>query len=669
MDKEKFSRPSSLLFWILWHCLATIIITLIPSLFRFGVPVWALGEVHLMVLVGLAISYFASVFVLTLKTRRGTRIRLSDLISTISSVFGSFFLLLLVTGSSYSRSVLLSSLVLTAIFILLSVSLKPSFRTPALFIVAATIVLAPFGGSITEGIYTAALLRPEVETRLIPTTFYNLKAIFYRNYFDSKIPGGGLSTLGDGYLLATGEGALHYVSWNGDNDSLTVGPLLSHVPLNRDDFVSDVGGAVSLLPPELGDSSGSDVEKSVRTDWFRVADILVQDLGDAFRLFVVHHYWKSEQHCFVVRVSVTEANYGTVMVAETPLEWQTLYETEPCLSLKKKGHPFAGLQIGGRLVLLDDHRLLLSVGDHEFDGLNSVEVLPQDKKVAYGKTVLIDLETGASEIYSIGHRNSQGLYRTPLGAIWLTEHGPKGGDELNLIVKGANYGWPLVTYGTNYYSLVWPLSVNQGRHQGFETPMYAWLPSIGISNLVGVEKQLFKLWQNDLLVSSMTARRLWRVRVRKQHVVYVESIKIDERIRDIIEDNEGRIVLWTDQGSIVFIEPVVEKETHAEEDNTNINLQGELLFANCRGCHEVENGTAHGIGPDLWGVAGRRIATARDYRYSEALKSVPGTWSEERLDAFLANPQSFAPGTSMQLEGLSDPTSRARLVEYLKRLK
>jgi len=136
-----------------------------------------------------------------------------------------------------------------------------------------------------------------------------------------------------------------------------------------------------------------------------------------------------------------------------------------------------------------------------------------------------------------------------------------------------------------------------------------------------------------------------------------------------MEDNEGRIVLWTDQGSIVFIEPTVEMETHAEEGNTYINLRGELLFANCRGCHEVENGTAHGIGPDLWGIVGRRIATARDYRYSEALKAIPGTWSEERLDAFLADPQSFAPGTSMQSEGLSDPTSRAKLIEHLKRLK
>ena len=646
MGITKFSRPPSLFFWIVWHSLAAIIIVLIPSQFRFGVPVWALPGVDLMHLVGLVISYFASVFVLRLKTRRGSRILLSDLISTTLPAFGSFFLLLLVTQSSYSRSVLLSSLVLAATFILLSVSLKCSLQTPALSIVAATTVLAVFWGIIAP----QAEVEVETTTKLIPTTFYNVKAIFHRNYFDSKIYGGGLSTFGGGYLLATGEGLLHYFSWSGDNGSLKAGPLPYRLPLNRDDFASDVG-------------------RGVRTDWFRVADILVQDLDGTFRLFVFHHYWKSEQHCFVARVSVTEENDATFLAAKARLEWQTLYETEPCLSLRKKTPPFSGASIGGRLILLDDHRLLLSVGDHEFDGLNSVEILSQDDQAGYGKTILINLETDAAEIYSTGHRNPQGLYLTPSGAIWLTEHGPDGGDELNLIVKGANYGWPLVTYGTDYRALVWPLSVNQGRHQGFEAPIYAWLPSIGISNLVGVEKQLFKFWQKDLLVASLGKRSLWRVRVRKQRVLFVEPIEVGERIRDIIEDNEGRIILWTDQGSIVLMEPFVEKETQTEEANTNIKAQGELLFANCRGCHQVENGASHGIGPDLWGVVERRIATARNYRYSEALKAFPGTWSEERLDSFLADPQSFAPGTSMQSEGLSDPTDRLKLIEYLKTLK
>ena len=64
-------------------------------------------------------------------------------------------------------------------------------------------------------------------------------------------------------------------------------------------------------------------------------------------------------------------------------------------------------------------------------------------------------------MYTMGHRNPQGLYITPEGTVWSTEHGPQGGDELNLLVRGANYGWPLVTYGTDYGSAAWPLSHNQ----------------------------------------------------------------------------------------------------------------------------------------------------------------------------------------------------------------
>ena len=144
----------------------------------------------------------------------------------------------------------------------------------------------------------------------------------------------------------------------------------------------------------------------------------------------------------------------------------------------------------------------------------------------------------------------------------------------------------------------------------------------------------------------------------------MEPIEIGERIRDIIEDNDGRIVLWTEV-SIVFVEPL----TTAAAANLSISLQGELLFAVCSGCHPAEDGTAHGIGPDLWGVAGRAIARAPNYQYSEALESLTGVWSEERLSAFLADPQTWAPGTTMQSGQLSDPADRAKLIEYLKTLR
>jgi cytochrome c len=91
-----------------------------------------------------------------------------------------------------------------------------------------------------------------------------------------------------------------------------------------------------------------------------------------------------------------------------------------------------------------------------------------------------------------------------------------------------------------------------------------------------------------------------------------------------------------------------------------------MFFAQCSGCHSVEGGARHGIGPDLKGIFERPVASAHGYGYSEALKRSSGRWTEEKLDAFLASPQKFGPGTSMQFEGISDPAIRASLIEYLK---
>ena len=123
------------------------------------------------------------------------------------------------------------------------------------------------------------------------------------------------------------------------------------------------------------------------------------------------------------------------------------------------------------MVLLDDSRLLFSVGDYQHDGWNREQMLPQNDDAEYGKTVLIDLNTGESSIHTKGHRNPQGLYVSPTGTIWSTEHGPRGGDELNMIMQGANYGWPLVTYGTEYGDKIWPLNSSQGQHEGVNDVM------------------------------------------------------------------------------------------------------------------------------------------------------------------------------------------------------
>ena len=94
--------------------------------------------------------------------------------------------------------------------------------------------------------------------------------------------------------------------------------------------------------------------------------------------------------------------------------------------------------------------------------------------------------------------------------------------------------------------------------------------------------------------------------------------------------------------------------------------RGELLFAQCSGCHVVADGRSHGIGPDLRGVHGRKIAGAPGYSYSVGLSEVPGTWTDEKLNEFLEHPQRFATGTSMAVEGIPSAEDRRAIIEYLK---
>jgi cytochrome c len=155
-------------------------------------------------------------------------------------------------------------------------------------------------------------------------------------------------------------------------------------------------------------------------------------------------------------------------------------------------------------------------------------------------------------------------------------------------------------------------------------------------------------------------------------VVYVEPIELREqnaRVRDIAEADDGSIVLWLDNGSIAALEPVLEEEMRRAQSGSATHLRGQLLFARCTVCHSARDGTSHGIGPDLAGVVERRIGGAAGYSYSRALATRSGTWSASRLDEFLANPQRFAPGTSMQFEGIPDRADRAELIDYLKTLK
>jgi cytochrome c2 len=355
-----------------------------------------------------------------------------------------------------------------------------------------------------------------------------------------------------------------------------------------------------------------------------------------------------------------ESNRAALLSGTAGLEWKLLYETTPCLPTRgehrRHGIPFVGYFGGGRMALLDDQTLLLTVGDFGFDGVASDTAHPQDPATSYGKTLAINIADGHATLFTLGNRNPQGLYIDQSGTIWSTEHGPQGGDELNRLVRGANYGWPYATYGTDYGSFSWPLNKPESEQQGYEAPVFAWLPSIGISNLLRVEQGLFSRWRGDLLIASLKAQTLFRTHLHDGHVAYVEPITIGSRIRDLIVGHDGRIILWTDDATLVSLRP--------KQGTT-----GEGLFAEkCSGCHQSSPLSGNRIGPNLSGVMGRRVGSLDYPDYSSCLRRLGGVWSEARLEAFLKAPRAMCPGTAMDIAGVANDADRASIIRYLSTL-
>ena len=310
------------------------------------------------------------------------------------------------------------------------------------------------------------------------------------------------------------------------------------------------------IPEFEADPYNADTE---RRDRFAVKDILVQTLPNGVRILASHNHWNSEKDCYTLRVSSIETSFDGLMAAAVPATWKTVFESHPCNALMPEGnHRIPTHEAGGRLWPLSEREILITVGVFQSD-VETSEGLIEGPGVnsSYGKTILLDLATGASRVFTRGHRNAQGLAATADKQIWLTEHASRGGDELNLLVEGKDYGFPQVTYGTKYNSMTWPANPQLGRHEGYEKPIYAWVPSIGISELIVIAGKAFPFWKGDLMVASLLAQALYRVRIEDGRVIYAEPIPIGHRIRDIAEIADGSIVLKTDDNFLVYLEPGV----------------------------------------------------------------------------------------------------------------
>lgn len=225
-----------------------------------------------------------------------------------------------------------------------------------------------------------------------------------------------------------------------------------------------------------------------------------------------------------------------------------------------------GYHYGSRLVFDRTGHLFVTTGDRNY-GQDRV----QDLSTHFGKIVRIDTagnpakdnpfigqSNALPDIYSYGHRNIQGADLHPdTGELWINEHGPRGGDEVNLIKAGKNYGWPVITYGINYNGT--PIT-DKTAMPGMEQPIHYWDPSIATSGMLIYTGEVFPNWRGDIFNGALKLRHLNRIKLdSNNNVIAEERLLLDqkERIRAIAQGPNGYIYVATDSpdGVILKISP------------------------------------------------------------------------------------------------------------------
>lgn len=225
-----------------------------------------------------------------------------------------------------------------------------------------------------------------------------------------------------------------------------------------------------------------------------------------------------------------------------------------------------GFHFGCRVSFNNDKQLFVSLGDRGVGKEQS-----QDINLHFGKVIRVNDDgsipsdnpfvgkEGADDIFSYGHRNVQGMTKHPVtGEMWTHEHGPKGGDEINILTGGDNYGWPKITYGVNYNGTI---ITDKTEMEGMRQPLTYWDPSIAPSGMSFYTGDMFSEWQGDLFVGSLKFRHLVRIELDENNQVTAQHKLLEdrnERIRDVVQGPDGSIYALVDgvDGKLLKLTPM-----------------------------------------------------------------------------------------------------------------
>ena len=368
-----------------------------------------------------------------------------------------------------------------------------------------------------------------------------------------------------------------------------------------------------------------------------------------------------------------------------------------------------------RIQFLSDKSLVVAVGSsgqhaygmvQRLDGdIGKIIRIYRDGTIPDDNALAVKNPNAKPELWATGLRSVGGLTIDDNNQLWAVEMGPQGGDELNLIEAGGNYGFPLISWGFDYSGRA--LSERQSA-AGFVDPIVTWSPSISPYGITYYQGEAFPSWKGDLFMGVLGDQTILRMRIRNNKLIEQQDLlpDLNERIRSVETGPDGFIYAVTDssKGKIIRIRPGKPSEKDLENvskpfpmptnsdigerlkqhgvmqnEETMLALQAaydperaEFIYnQNCVSCHSLKASAESNIGPHLEAIAGRRSGTLPNYNYSASMKVNNRTsviWDSRTIAAFLTNPQAIFPGTKM----ISTPLNFEDAVQvsnYLTRLK
>jgi glucose/arabinose dehydrogenase len=275
----------------------------------------------------------------------------------------------------------------------------------------------------------------------------------------------------------------------------------------------------------------------------------------------VHPDFKKNGLLYFAYVEGLEGGRHTTAVARAKLDGTKLTELKRLFSAFEPNEN--GIHFGTRIEFDGKGHVFFAIGDRDArpqvqslgHHIGKLLRLNEDGSVP-SDNPFVKREGAKPEIWSLGHRSPQGLaFRPGTSELWLAEMGPRGGDELNLIRAGANYGWPVITFGKEYSGF--PVGKGITKKEGMEQPVTYWVPSISMSGMAFYTADAFPKWKGNLFLAGLGSMQIRRLVLNGQKVVHQESLlqKLGHRFRNVRQGPEGHLYFSTDDGKLGRIFP------------------------------------------------------------------------------------------------------------------